>query len=793
VKAGQVGYYEWNIRTGSLACNDAALEAAGLERGTFRGRAAEWFAIVHPDDAAEFRDRMEEAVNDRNESVVEYRVRRPDNGSTGWIESRSRTVFDEDGQPLRAVGMLWDVTQTRLTRDSIGRSLQHMSDAFFACDTDWRITYVNIEAERILGPALSLLGHVLWEAAPDNITSGLEDPFRRAMAGTTPIDFEERLQPTGPWYRIRVVPVPNGLLVFLADINEDRIQRAEHTRAEQAAAERSARVAELMGALAKAVTARDVVHTVAERVLPPFDASGLIIQTLEGGRLQAVGCTGYPPPFLKIISDFQLSEDTPVREILLHHPVPMFFPSPEELIQGYPGCAEYAAVGGKKSWAFLPLIVSGRVIGFCCVTWSQRLHLSDNERTVLAALSGLIAQAIERARLYDTEHTRAQELQRGMLPRALPSMLAVTATARFLPTSGEVGGDWYDVIPLSSGRVALVIGDVMGHGLSEAVTMGRLRTAVYTLAALGLPPDELLARLNDLVNGLGDDFCATCLYAVYDPVSGTCTFACAGHPPPAIVSPDGTAHFPELALDPPLGAATPPFETTELSLPEDGLLVLYTDGLIESRTRDIGDGMTDLAKILTTATDRLPHERDHNQAAKRLDSLCDTLTSALLPTQQTYDDAALLIARIHRIPPQDIASWPLPEDTIAAAQARRHTREQLAAWDLDDLVMTSELLVSELVGNVVRHAKGPVQLRLLRSDVLVCEVSDGSLTTPHICRASATDEGGRGLQLVEALSHRWGTRYTPTGKCIWTEQLLPLPLQPTYTAGGSSNLMGVRR
>ncbi|MFC3575462.1 SpoIIE family protein phosphatase [Streptomyces yaanensis] len=771
MKAGQVGYYEWNFRTGDLTCDDAALEAAGLERGTFSGRAAEWFAIVHPDDAAEFRARMEEVAKGRDLSVIEYRVCRPADGSIGWIESRCRTVFDEDGEPARVAGMLWEVAP-RLNRDSIGRSLRHMSDAFFACDTDWRITYLNVEAEGILGPAPSLLGHVLWEAAPESVTSGREDLFRRAMAGTVPIDVEEKLQPTGPWYRIRLVPVPDGLLVFLAE-----------DRTEQAAAKRSACVEELTDALAKALTAKDVVNSVNELVLPPFDATGLIIQALEHGRLRAVGCTGYPPPFHELIAEFDLSEDTPVREILLHRKVPMFFPSPQELMQHYPGTAEYVAVGKKKSWAFLPLLASGRVIGFCCITWSQPRCLTHDERTLLAALSGLIAQALERARLYDTEHTRAQELQRGMLPRALPSPPAVTATARFLPTSGEVGGDWYDVIPLSSGRVALVIGDVMGHGLPEAITMGRLRTAVHTLAALELPPDELLARLNDLVNGLGDDFCATCLYAVYDPASGACTFARAGHPPPAIVHRDGTVDFPQLALNPPLGAATPPFDTTELSLSEDSLLVLYTDGLIESRIRDITCGMARLALTLTAATDQLPPDKDRNEVTKHLDCLCDTLTSTLLPTQQTYDDAALLIARIHRLPPQNISSWPLTEDASAAAQARRLIRDQLAAWDLDDLAMTSELLVSELVGNVVRHAKGPVRLRLLRSDVLVCEVSDGSLSTPHIRRAADTDEGGRGLQLVEALSHRWGTRHTPTGKCIWTEQLLPLPLPEAHHGG----------
>jgi anti-sigma regulatory factor (Ser/Thr protein kinase) len=331
----------------------------------------------------------------------------------------------------------------------------------------------------------------------------------------------------------------------------------------------------------------------------------------------------------------------------------------------------------------------------------------------------------------------------------------------------DVGGDWYDIIPLSGERVALVIGDVMGHGLSEAATMGRLRTAVHTLAELDLPPDEILAHLNDIVSGLGDDSYATCLYAVYDPTTAICAFARAGHPPPAVVLPDGTVDFPDVAPDPPLGAADPPFENVELALPDNSLLVLYTDGLIESASRDSDAGMAHLARLL--AEDR----------GSDLDVLCDTLTAGLLPAQQqSADDAALLAVRVHRLPPEAIAAWPLPTLPQAAGEARKLVREQLTQWRLDDLAMTTELLVSELVGNVVRYAKGPVLLRLLRSRTLVCEVSDGSLTTPRIRRAAETDEGGRGLQLVAALSQRWGARYTATGKCIWTEQALTGPEPP---------------
>ncbi|TMR90917.1 SpoIIE family protein phosphatase, partial [Nonomuraea basaltis] len=223
--------------------------------------------------------------------------------------------------------------------------------------------------------------------------------------------------------------------------------------------------------------------------------------------------------------------------------------------------------------------------------------------------------------------------------------------------------------------------------------------------------------------------------------------------------------------------------------PEGSLLVLYTDGLVESSTLDIDKGMADLAEALSgTISGALPgapcRHQVHTAApelnyAECLESLCDSLIATLLPGREgTADDAALLVVRTHALSDDDMASWPLPKHPRAARQAREHVRTQLHAWDLDDLSMTTELLASELVGNVIRHAKGPIHLRMLRSNVLTCEVSDGSLTTPRIRRAADTDEGGRGLQLISAIAHRWGTRYTATGKCIWTEQ----PLKPASPA-----------
>jgi serine phosphatase RsbU (regulator of sigma subunit) len=530
---------------------------------------------------------------------------------------------------------------------------------------------------------------------------------------------------------------------------------------------RTAQIQELTAALAEAVTTKDVVAAVAERVLPPFGASGLLIETAEADRLQVIGAVGYPRPHVEGVNGLPL-KDIPSVAAALHDHRPFFISSAQEYLERFPELAGWPQRSRKQAWAFMPLVVSGRAVGLCLIGFDQPRRLDGAERALLVALSGLIAQALERARLYDAEHARAQELQRALLPQVLPALPAVTAAARYLPAGphATIGGDWYDVIPLSADRVALVIGDVMGHGLPEAVIMGRLRTAVQTLSDLELPPDEILSHLNELVNGLSGDCFATCLYAIYDPVARTCTMACAGHPPLALMGPGGAVRFFPAAADPPLGVAEPPFELTELPVPDHGLLILYTDGLLASAHADFRNGMDHLAGLLRSEHGaELDHELDH---------LCDVVTDGLLPGGQQSDDAALLVVRAHPTPPGSVATWSLPEDPRAASTARHHIRTQLAAWHLDELAGNTELIASELIANVIRHAHGPIQLRLILSNDLVCEVFDGSETTPRIRRTSWTDEGGRGLQLVAALSERWGTRYLTTGKSIWTEQSPPI-------------------
>ncbi|MFE2463474.1 SpoIIE family protein phosphatase [Streptomyces sp. NPDC059402] len=764
----RVGSWEWDIGTGRLAWDAAALEVFGTRPEDFVGRIENWMKNIHPDDLAPTLGVAERAIRDHSVYEAEYRVRRQD-GSYGWVRVRGRATYDEHGEPVRLAGVGWENDESRSARDALSRALRHMSDGFLAFDDEWRIIFANREAERLLGSTEDdLLGRVPWALPATRRIPDMESRLRKTVEVDEPAGFDVRMHEDRR-YHLRLVPGPGGRTLYITDVTQKRRLQEERQAAERAASERADHVAKLTAALAKATTSRDVVDALAPRVLAPFAAVGLLVQTVEGESLHTVGAVGYDDGFLSAAEGLSRSSRGPRRAVIASG-TPLFLSSVEELAAHSPDVSELPAPSGHQSWAFLPLTASGVTFGVCVLSFDRPRLLTDDERTLLTTITALVAQSLERAKLYDAEHTRSRELQRGLLPRGLPSVSACTAAARYLPAGQgmDVGGDWYDIIPLSGGQVALVVGDVMGHGLPEAATMGRLRTAVHTLAGLELPPDEIMSHLNDIVGGMDVESYVTCLYALYDPTTRVCSIVRAGHPPPAVVLPDGRVQFPKAAPDPPLGAAEPPFETVELTVPEDSLLVLYTDGLVESSTREMDQGMETLARMLSTAYSAAAGQ---GGAGIELEQLCDTLTAGLLPVgQQAADDAALLVARLHATPEEKMARWSLRDDPRAAGLARQHVREQLAAWGMDHLIPTTELLVSELVGNVVRHAKGPIGLRLLYDTELICEVYDGSLTMPRIRRATDTDEGGRGLQLITALSRRWGTRYTANGKCIWTEQ-----------------------
>ncbi|MET7726447.1 SpoIIE family protein phosphatase [Streptomyces mirabilis] len=425
---------------------------------------------------------------------------------------------------------------------------------------------------------------------------------------------------------------------------------------------------------------------------------------------------------------------------------------------------------GIHSLITVPLRVGPLVMGVVNFWRSRKPEPFDEEELALAEeLVARAAVSIDNARRYTREHTMAVTLQRSLLPRNLPEQSALDIAYRYLPAQAGVGGDWFDVLPLSGARVAVVVGDVVGHGLHAAATMGRLRTAVHNFSALDLPPDEIIGLLDELVGRIDQDEAsadnsaaitgATCLYAVYDPASRLCTVARAGHPPPALVRPDGSVEFPDVPAGPPLGLGGLPFETAELKLEEGSRLVLYTDGLVEDRERDIDEGL-ELLRAALTGVDRSP------------DDTCQVVLDALLPDRPS-DDIALIVAGTRALGAEHIAEWQVPSEPAAVGEVRASVTRQLAEWGLDDMAFTTELILSELVTNAIRYGSGTIQVRVLRDRSLICEVSDNSSTSPRLRYAATTDEGGRGLFLVAQLAERWGTRYTPAGKVIWAEQPLP--------------------
>ncbi|MDN3270271.1 SpoIIE family protein phosphatase [Streptomyces sp. MA15] len=417
----------------------------------------------------------------------------------------------------------------------------------------------------------------------------------------------------------------------------------------------------------------------------------------------------------------------------------------------------------------VPLRARGTTLGVALAVRNVRRDGFAADDALLAEeIASRAAVSVDNARRFARERATALTLQHSLLPRVLPGQAAVEIAHRYLPSASAagIGGDWFDVIPLSGTRVALVVGDVVGHGIPSTATMGRLCTAVRTLADVDLPPEELLTHLDDLVTHLAADdredvpeLGATCLYAVYDPVSRRLTVAAAGHPAPALLMPDGACRLVPLNPGPPLGVGGLPFEATELELPEGCVVAFYTDGLVQGRGRDIDHATRELCRALAAP-------------AESLDALCDVVLKAVLP-EEPGDDVALLLARTRALGAGQVAARDVSPDPGAVQAVRQWAVDLLSAWELDDVAFVTELVVSELVTNAIRYGEPPIRLRLIRDRTLICEVTDASPTSPHLRRAHAFDEGGRGLLLVAQLTQRWGSRQTDSGKTIWAEQVLP--------------------
>ncbi|WP_333778957.1 SpoIIE family protein phosphatase [Streptomyces sp. IBSBF 3136] len=487
--------------------------------------------------------------------------------------------------------------------------------------------------------------------------------------------------------------------------------------------------------------------------------------------------------FASAVSDAPFTGTGDRVEVGAVHHFPFNSPCADALRTARPQHVPAEDGGLVQSTLAVPMVAHDTVVGLARFSRTKGSEpFGDRDRDLAVELAARAAVCIDNARLYRREHERALILQRSLLPPGDPEASGLDIACRYLPGNAatEVGGDWFDVIELPGHRTALVVGDVMGRGLRAAVAMGELRTAVRTLALLDLEPAEVLSALDEIARGLGtpggvqqatraarqprdadlsEVYLATCVYAVYDSVTRRCTFANAGHLPPVLVEPGEAALMLDVPPGMPLGVGGEPFEEVEVELPEGALLALYTDGLVESRDHPLDEGLQAFVGALT-------------DPSRPLEDVCDHVLSTL-DTHHGEDDIALLMARVQGLPAESVGDWTLPREPRSVGRAREYARAQLVGWDLEPLVDTTELLVSELVTNALRYGEGEIRLRLLLDRTLVCEVWDSGLVQPRRRRARDTDEGGRGLQLVGLLSAAWGSRRTPRGKTVWFE--LPLP------------------
>ncbi|WP_340373888.1 SpoIIE family protein phosphatase [Streptomyces sp. SS7] len=503
-----------------------------------------------------------------------------------------------------------------------------------ALDLEGRFTYVSSGAAELLGrEAAHLLGTLPWQSLRWLDVPLYEDRYRAAVISREPVTFTA-CRPPGQWLDLHLYPDDSGISVRILPSSADE---PSAPAGRTGAADTSARAGQLYqlthlaAALTEVVGVQDVVDLVADQIMPAFGAQGLVLSTAEAGRLRITGHRGYASDTIARLDGLPLDTAfTPAGQVLADG-TPAFYTDPDDMRRTHP---EAPPASGKQAWAFLPLIISGRPVGICVLSYDRPHPFTAEERAVLTSLAGLIAQAFDRARLYDTKLELAHGLQQGLLPRTLPAIDGLSVAARYLPaTRGmDIGGDFYDLIRLGDTAAAAVIGDVQGHNVAAAALMGQVRTAVHAHATLGTPPDEVLHRTNRLLTDLDPDLFTSCLYAHLDLARRRVTLASAGHPPPILRLPDGGSRPLDVVPGPLLGIdPDAAFPVTEIPLVEGMLLALYTDGLVEAPGADLEESIACLARHLAEAGERDLH------------LLIDAVLGESGTTGQRLDDIALLV------------------------------------------------------------------------------------------------------------------------------------------------------
>ncbi|MEE1927752.1 SpoIIE family protein phosphatase [Streptomyces sp. TRM 70351] len=734
-------------------------------------------------------------------------------GHTVEIEGRASLLEDADGEPFILANVV-EISRLRAIEHDLA-ALDALFDSsplgIALFDEQKRFVRVNQALERLNGmPAERMLGRTVEEVLPPGVAREVAEVQAAVLStGRTLVDMV-MTAPDGRGARSvsysRLTDRAGqviGTSCTVMDITErrDALEKAERSR------ERLSLLDDVGVALGDLLDVREISQALAESLVPRFwDYAGVMLHgavvygdelpgrlPVSGVPLLQLGVAGKRrglevERMLRVGQDIAFAPDSFFATVLASGR-PHLASSQRELADAtFPGDPKVqAAIDlGIHSLMTVPLRARGIVLGLLVISRADDSEPFDRDDVALVMeLAARAGTSLDNARLYAREREGALMLQRSLLPQRVPSPPGTRVGYRYVPGSSgtEVGGDWFDVIPLAGGRVALVVGDVMGHGLRAAATMGRLRTAVRTLAALDLSPDELLRRVHDLADDLAqgpeEPLMATCVYAVYDPSTRLCCIAKAGHVPPLLVTPDaatGRWRARPLALPSgaPLGVGGVPFEAREFTVEEGAVLVLYTDGLIESRHEDISEGLDRLCARLSGAEGELDVE-----------DLCDdvigTLAHGGASAPESVDDVALLLTQLGGLPVDSAAAWTFPAEVLAVRRARHQVRRTLEDWGLTALTDEATLLVSELVTNALRYAHGPIGVRMVRGASLLVEVSDPLPDPPRARVPAADDEGGRGIQLVARSARRWGTRHGAIGKTVWFE--LTLPGEKNHRAG----------
>ncbi len=516
--------------------------------------------------------------------------------------------------------------------------LARLPDGFCALDMNGRVTYANAAAASLVGvPAAQLVGKHLWTALPWMNDPVYEDRYRAALVSQDTTSFVVMCPPQ-TWLLFRLHPSRSGISVHITPASGTVRAVPPETPADRPASLIAiSHILNLSSALTEAVGVSDVIELVAAEIMPAVGSSALVMLVSENGRMRVLGQRGYADPsILDRFDGTPLTAATPGTRTLATG-VPAFFESRAELENAYP--ALFAAGENLDTpfaaWAYLPLIASGRPVGTCVLSYESEHRFSPDARAVLTSLGGLIAQALERARLYDAKHALAHGLQSALLPHTLPALHGLEVAARYLPgTQGmDIGGDFYDVI--RSGRMAAaVIGDVQGHNARAAGLMGQVRTAVRAYTAVSQAPGKVIESTNRLLFDLEADLLASCIYLHLDLPAHRALLSRAGHPQPLLRDPDGQVHVLDLAGGPLLGVdPAAEYPTTAVPMPPGSVLLLYTDGLIEAPGIDMDDALAGLAVELTGAR------------GMSLEDVADRLVDHAECMGPRGDDTALLLLR----------------------------------------------------------------------------------------------------------------------------------------------------